>query len=179
MYNYYELGIIAFILLGIGYVLWKGGAANPVGTGKLQHDMKNARTEIATLGRKVGDIDKTVTAEKIRLDQFSERMSSIESEVEGVHIVVKGMSESMRTLTDDFRRHRENVDAKLAVLGTMDERIAANSRGVDRAMTYLQAIDERQDKMGEQIASTAVQCAATGRQVDRLYDHIVNKGMAS
>lgn len=179
MYNYYELGIIAFILLGIGFVLWKGGAANPIGTGKLQHDMKNARSEIANLGQKVGHIDKTVAAEKGRLDRMSERMSSIESEVEGVHIVVKSMSEGMRTLAEDFRRHRDSVDGKLAVLGSMDERIAANARAIDRATDCLQTIDERQDKMGEQIASIGVQSAATGRQVDRLYDHIVNKGMAS
>lgn len=178
MYNYYELGIIAFILVGIGIVLWKGGAANPVGTGRLQHDMKNVRQEVSAIGTRMDTLDGTVTAEKRRIDGLDTRMASIEKQVDSVHTVTKALSESVRALTTEFREHREYVGGQLSVLGSMDERIASNARDVQTTMKCVEAIDARQDRMAEQVASTAVQCGATGRQVDRLYDHIVNKGMS-
>lgn len=57
----YELAIIAFILLGIGWVAFKGGAANPEGTG--------------TLGRRVNGISNKVSA-------LSTRIEHIESDIE-------------------------------------------------------------------------------------------------
>lgn len=57
----YELAIILFILLGIGWVVWKGGAANPEGTG--------------TLGRRVNGISNKVSA-------LSTRIEHIESDIE-------------------------------------------------------------------------------------------------
>ena len=136
MYNFYELAIIAFILIGIGTV-WKFGAANPVGTGKLQHDVKNIRQATDAQGRQLKEISKTVDAEKLRVDALGDRMGEIEKNVAEIDQIVKATAASVRT------------------------------------------IDERQDKMAEQLAAVAVQVGASGRQIDRLYDHIVKKGMES
>tara|TARA_Y100001951_G_C11080973_1_gene151315 strand:- start:97 stop:507 length:411 start_codon:yes stop_codon:yes gene_type:complete len=136
MHSYYELAIIAFILIGIGTV-WKFGAANPVGTGKLQHDVKNIRQETAAQGRQLKEISKTVDAEKLRVDALGDRMGEIEKNVAGIE---------------------ETVNATAATVAKMDA---------------------RQDVAGEKIAAIDVRTEATARQVDRLYDHIVKKGMES
>ena len=48
-----ELAIIAVILMGIGFVIWRGGAANPVSTGTVQHKVNNFGHEMKALGAKL------------------------------------------------------------------------------------------------------------------------------
>ena len=137
MNDYFQLAIIAFILVGIGTVLWRGGAANPIGTARLQHDVRNIRQATDAHGRQLNEISKAAEAEKLRVNTLVERMAAMETDVVGIKQVVGATSASVRS------------------------------------------IDERQDKMAEQVAATAVQVAASARQLDRLYDHIVKKGMES
>jgi len=188
MYSYWELAIIAFILIGIGFVLWRGGSANPIGTGKLQHSVRNLRQEIGTMGRDLKtlkdqsahsteQLDRKISDEKRRLDGFGDRIEGIERRVDGIHNVLSAMSESVRSLSIDFKDHRTSVDARLQVLASMDERIANNSRTIAAAGEQIVLMDARLDRIGEVVASTSVQCGATGRQVDRLYDFLTQKAL--
>lgn len=53
--QYYELAIIAFILMGIGFVMWRGGQANPESTGKIGR-------RLAGLERRVGHVESQIKA---------------------------------------------------------------------------------------------------------------------
>ncbi len=136
MPSYYELAIIAFILIGVGTVWWFG-RSNPVSTGKLHRDVSKIRQSTDEHGRQLEEISKAAEAEKLRVDTLVERMTAMETDVAGIKQVVGATAANVRT------------------------------------------IDERQDVMAQQIAAIDVRTEHSAMQVNRLYDHIVKKGMES
>lgn len=47
--NFFETAIIAFIILGIAVAVWKGGAANPEGTGSLGKKLNTLDQDVRRL----------------------------------------------------------------------------------------------------------------------------------
>ncbi len=61
--NWFEILIILFIIVGIGVVLWatwKGGAANPVGTGGLDARQKTFDAELSGMRSQIDQIEERV-----------------------------------------------------------------------------------------------------------------------
>lgn len=138
---YLELLIIAIIIGGIGYLIWRGGAAYPVGTGKLQHDVSSMRQEHAAHGRRLKKLeDATASAEDV--EKLSAAFKEQQTRIETIERQVSGIAETGK--------------------GT-----AARVRHMD----------ERQDKMAENLAATRADVAAQRRQLDLIYQVLVPKGM--
>lgn len=125
--NWFELAIIVFIIAGIGAAIWKGGQANPEGTG--------------SLGKRLSRLDSALSKLRGNVDTMNGKITAIEARVEDI-----------------------------------DERAAKTSD-----MQELRALVVRQN---EQLAALAAQTAGIaaaadqrGRQLDMIYQQIVQKGM--
>ena len=80
--NWFELAIIAFIALSIMWHVWKGGAANPVGTGSLGRQVAALSGRVAGLGQRVGYLEKGV--EDLKEEAASTKdVQRLEATIEG------------------------------------------------------------------------------------------------
>ena len=79
MSELYQWAIIAFILLGIGVAVWRGGQANPESTGKLARrlsrvelDLKEKATavDVAALAKEVGELKSEMAGDR-RVNQLT------------------------------------------------------------------------------------------------------------
>ena len=94
--DWIELAIIAFILAGIGVAVWKGGAANPEGTG--------------SLGRKVNTISSKVSTLSVRLGHLESEFVELKAEAattEDVARIEQLMAEKFNTMRAEIAGHRE------------------------------------------------------------------------
>ena len=82
MSDWLELAIIAFIMLGIGWVIFRGGQANPESTGELGQQLANLSSEQRGIGQRLADLEKDVD----RLDKDAASKADIKR-------VEKGLSE--------------------------------------------------------------------------------------
>ena len=103
-----ELSIVAFIIVGIGYVVWKGGAANPEGTG--------------ALGQKV-------TTLSVHMTKLSGRVGHVESELEEL--------KADAATSKDIARLEEKVATLRAEVGGHRELAERTWRSVNRIETFL------------------------------------------
>ena len=196
---YYELAIIAAIVAGIGFTLWKGGQGNPVGTGKLQHDMTNVRSEVNSLGARIKNLDE-FAASKIDLEHMGEMLREEKARIErlfslitGINNaigdirsdsqvkteVISGLSESVRVLSDKLAQHSELVDKRLGLLENVAGDTRANRHAIEAIAKRLDGNDSHLDRL---IAATAEQGSdirALGKNLDRIYAVVVEKGMKS
>ena len=120
--NWFELIIIAVIMLGIGIAVWKGGAANPEGTG--------------SLGRKVTKLDKEVIS-------LTDKVTAIQGELTRI--------DNNAASKADIRRLEKSIASIEVTVSEISKNAAAREATLDHVR----------------------------QQVDRLYDHIVTKGMNS
>lgn len=105
--NWLELAIIAVIIMGIIVAIWKGGSANPEGTGSLGK-------KLTRLDAHVGDIDQwveRVNAELARLDSHAASKADIkrlERSVEAVKVEVAELAQkaASREATLDHVKHQ-------------------------------------------------------------------------
>lgn len=100
--NWLETAIIIFIMAGIGVAIWKGGAANPEGTG--------------SLGRKLGHVDREV-------GQLAEQMRDVESRVEHIENVAASKA--------DIKRLERSLEAVKTQVATLGENAAAREATLD------------------------------------------------
>ena len=199
-----EALIIIVIVAGFALVFWKGGAANPVGTGQLQSRVKDVAQEVKTLAGDLGRItDRMGTLEtscassaeietlrdamkgdRRRVEQVFATVQSIEADISDLKTqqgrrdaVIEALSESVRALSTDLKDHRAEISQKLDHLDAMSERIDANARAIDAIVAQLPALRDKQAAIAEQVAGIAANTQTTARQVERLYDVLVPKGM--
>ncbi len=130
-----ELAIIAFIIVGIAYSVFRGGQANPETTGSLggklnsiQSELAGVKTDVAGVKAELGRVDSRVT-------EIDRRGATI----------------------DDVR----GIEKKLDELGKA-----------------LSALDGEVSATREAQAAQHSDIEHTRRQVDRLYDFIVERGMS-
>jgi outer membrane murein-binding lipoprotein Lpp len=57
MNDWFQWTIVGFIVLSILFHVWKGGSANPVGTGSLGRRVAGLAAEVATLSGKVRHVE--------------------------------------------------------------------------------------------------------------------------
>lgn len=97
--NWFELAIIAFIMLGVGVAIWKGGAANPEGT--------------LSLGRKVNrDLD-GLRAELKRIEKNAasrKDIERVEGTLEGVEAKVNELSTAAASREATLDHVKQQVD---------------------------------------------------------------------
>ena len=55
--GWFEWAIIAFIVFAIAFVVWKGGAANPMGTGRLSRKVGHLSGDVSNLSIRVGHVE--------------------------------------------------------------------------------------------------------------------------
>jgi outer membrane murein-binding lipoprotein Lpp len=58
--SWLEWAIIIFIVASIGTVVWRGGAANPEGTGTLGKKVSRLSGNVSTLSQRVGHLENEV-----------------------------------------------------------------------------------------------------------------------
>ncbi|GAM04824.1 MAG: hypothetical protein VYD90_13110 [Pseudomonadota bacterium] len=84
-----QWAIIAFIVLAIGYVVFRGGAANPEGTGHLGRKVNEISKNMNTLSGRVGyleaDLDemKREVATIKDIERIEERIATVRAELGG------------------------------------------------------------------------------------------------
>ena len=132
--NWLELVIIAFIMLGIGVAVWKGGAANPESTGSLGSKLNRLQSEVTSVTGEVAGIRGEVRAIDSRVTEMDRRGATI----------------------DDIRGLEKKLDDQQRCLVRLDNELGQTREG---------------------IAALAANSEHTLRQVDRLYDFIVERGM--
>lgn len=204
MGNYLEMAIILVILGGFAAVFWKGGASNPVGTGALQNKMRKISQDLREMGDgyqrisqdvealrgsaassdDIARIQSDLEAEKTRTDKLFVTLEVVSTDIHALrkenatkNQVIDSLSKGVRTIAAQLQDHRDDVSHRLDALGAMSERIEANRRAIDAIATQLPDIRATQGKLVETVSATASDMKIVGRQVDRLYDVIVTKGM--
>ena len=84
-----QWAIIAFIVLGIGFVIFRGGTANPEGTGQLGRKFNEMAKDMNTLNGRVGfletDLDelKREVATTKDIQRIEERIATVRAEAAG------------------------------------------------------------------------------------------------
>lgn len=130
--NPIEIAIILFILAGISIVIWlgwKGGAANPVGTGGLNQRLNSFDTELSGM--------------RSQVDQIEDRVETIEGHY-----------------------------AKATDIERLEKRLRTQDRKMDKVIQDIAAIREEAAERGALAKSTA-------KQLDMIYEVIVEKGMSA
>jgi septation ring formation regulator EzrA len=127
-----EIAIIIFIIIGISVVVyfsWKGGAANPVGTGGLDARQKTFDHELKGM--------------RSQIDQIEERVEKMEGHY---------------AKASDIKRIEKRQEALATKLDKVIEDVAS---------------------IREDAAERGALAKATARQLDMIYEVIVEKGMSS
>lgn len=136
--NIMELAIIAFIVMGIGAAIWRGGARNPVGTGGLDIKLNEVRGEVHRVASKVGQIENRV-----------EEIEDTGASKEDIRRLEKHMEGQMQSIAQSL----PDIEGRLRALHDIVSEVRVNAAG-----------------RGEQLEQIE-------RQVGRLYDVLVPKGM--
>lgn len=161
MSNWLELAIMAFIALGIGAAIWRGGATNPVGTAGLQKNLSNVVSQVDGLKEKVTRLDKTAAT------------------VADLDALRSSLNQSLDRLDSDLKEHREEVMNKLDTVERIEERVSANATLARALPDKIDMLIARDGERQAAQAGLASDIKAMGRQLDRIMDQIVEKGMRS
>jgi len=108
MSDWLELAIIAFIVIGIGWVVFRGGQANPESTGELGQQLANLSSEQRGMNARLGELEKDVD----RLDKDAASKADIKR-------VEKGLAE----LTQQVADLGKNAAAREATLDHVKEQV--------------------------------------------------------
>ncbi|MAM39324.1 MAG: hypothetical protein CL949_12695 [Erythrobacter sp.] len=117
---YLELLIIAVIIGGIAFLVWRGGAANPVGTGKLLHEVSGIRQEHVAHGRRLKKLEEaTASAEDVEnlsvaFKEQQSRIETIERQVTDIASTGKGTAARVREMDKRQDKMAENLAAARA-----------------------------------------------------------------
>jgi hypothetical protein len=94
-----QWAIVAFIMLGIGVAIWKGGAANPQGTGQIAKQVGAMKGELIGLSARMGSVENEM--EELKTESASaadivglravldEKISTVRAEMAGDREVAK------------------------------------------------------------------------------------------
>jgi archaellum component FlaC len=120
--NTLELLIIAFIVIGMGVAIWKGGARNPVGTGGLDKRLRHMDSELKGLGSKVGELDHKVedidgrAASKNDIKRLERQLKDHSSRTEAMARDLATLRETSAARQASTEHVRRQVDALYDVI---------------------------------------------------------------
>lgn len=86
-YSWVEIGIMLVIFAGIGVAIWKGGQANPEGTGKLGREVGGLKTEVHGFGLRLGRVEE-------ELDQL-EKEAATKADIKRLERAVAAVQEQV------------------------------------------------------------------------------------
>lgn len=84
-----QWAIVAFITLGIALAVWRGGAANPQGTGKIAKEIGAMKGELTGLSTRIGYVEhemeglKTESASTKDIERLEEKITTVRAEMAG------------------------------------------------------------------------------------------------
>lgn len=161
--DYLQAAIVAIILVGFVVISWRGGARNPVGTGGLDRRLTEMSGELSGMRKKVVEIEGRVEA-----------IENNAASSEDIARLEKALGEHVK----EFAQMRQEIAAQT-------ERIAGNRRAIDKVAKVLPEIESRQRAHSDQVANLKSDGASRSatlthvrEQVDRLYDVLVERGVA-
>lgn len=199
-----ETAVIAFIVLAMGFLIWRGGAANPVGTGTLQSKVNAidasvkevkaglARTtdqmkalETSTASRAEFEaLTETLKADRRRTEQVFLKIENVEADLTEMRahqgtrdVVIEALSKSVQALSKDLRDHQIEIAEKLDQLNALSGQVTANARAIEAIVAQLPALRDRQAEIAARQAETASDVRHVRAQVDRLYDFLTEKAL--
>jgi uncharacterized protein YoxC len=121
--NLLELAIIAFIVVGIGLSIWRGGARNPVGTGSLDKRLSKIGGEVASMKTKVGEIEG-------RVEAFEATVASVDDILRLERAITK-MSEALPDLESRQRALSDKIGEHAATSAATGAQVTHINRQVD------------------------------------------------
>lgn len=101
MNDWLELAIIAFIMLGIGWVVFRGGQANPESTGELGQQLASLSVDQRGMSQRLGELEKDFE----RLDKDAASKADI-----------KRMEKALGELTQEVAEQGKNAAARESTL---------------------------------------------------------------
>ncbi|MBI0530078.1 hypothetical protein [Sphingomonas sp. TX0522] len=101
----FETACAFLILAFFGWVIWRGGSANPVGTGQLQKQLQAIGVKVTGLEGKLGDCASVEALEKLRgeLQAMEERVAS-SGEVIALEGKINALGERMNGVAEMMKR---------------------------------------------------------------------------
>lgn len=188
--EWFEGLIILVILAGIAVAIFKGGAANPVGTGGLNTSLTKLDSDFKALGVKVGAVDTKLGEVETRVGELDARAAT------------KGDIQRIETRFDVWERKLEQLDTRLDAtdleLGKIQTITLANRTATEAMAESMRALTETVQKIEARteanavitaqvpafmervltaIAGNAAQTDHNTRQVERLYDFLTEKAL--
>lgn len=120
--NLFELAIIAFIVLGIGAAIWRGGTRNPVGTGGLDRKISAFGNALSGVQIKVGEIEERV--EKVESKAASAAdIQRLEKQIERLAQTLPDIEARQRALSDRMGEHAQSAAITAAKVEHIDKQV--------------------------------------------------------
>lgn len=116
MSDLFQWAIIAFVMLSILWHVWKGGAANPIGTGRLQSDMTTIKAKVVELEKSSKGTARASDVAHLRdemergKDERAQAMKQIDAKIEKV-------SDELDVLQKDCAGRLATVEATTTATG--------------------------------------------------------------
>lgn len=104
--NIMELAIIAFIICGFAAAIWRGGASNPVGTGRLDSGLGEVKTKLFEIETRVEAVESKAasTEDIVRLEESLSKLAQTLPDIEA----------RQRALSDKMGKHAATSAATAA-----------------------------------------------------------------
>lgn len=102
-----QFAIIAAIIIGISIVIWKGGAANPEGTGKLAREVGAMKGELTGLSTRIGYVEVEMGElkdESVSSKDIEALRGSFDDRIESLRV---SFDDRINTLRAEMSGHRD------------------------------------------------------------------------
>lgn len=117
-----ELAIIAFIIIGIGMAIWRGGAKNPVATGTLDKKLGAITTEVAAVKNKVAAVETRLTSVEGAAATTAD-IQRLEGQIADLMRVLPDIEARQRALSDKMSDHAKQATATATTVKHIDRQV--------------------------------------------------------
>jgi len=117
-----EWAIIAFIICTIGYMVWKGGATNPVGTGGLDKRLTTIGSELTGLKSRVGTVEERVKEVEEKAATVGD-IQRLEAQIGEIGKALPKIERRQRGLSDQITEHQTRSAQTAATVKHIDEQV--------------------------------------------------------
>lgn len=120
--NLLELAIIAFIVIGIGIAIWRGGAKNPIGTGSLDVKFGAISTEVVAMKVTLAAVE-TRVAQVEAVAATTEDIKRLESQIAAFASSLPDIEARQRALSDKMGEHAKQAAATATTVKHIDRQV--------------------------------------------------------